>query len=167
MYLLGDKLGKKSQKELAHYIHNTPHIGMIINQPERLQMLEHGLIPDNRVYKNTTSGLPEQLWIGHDANKSYEGIEKARTPNTIAVLSERSKNDFSIKTLLRGERIHTGVSEVLVFENGSVRVHGVPEKNDDSFIAVQKGDFSTDMSEVRQIEAYSPERTPWTMYRIK
>lgn len=167
MYLLGDKLSKQGQKELAHYIRNTPHISMIINQPERLQMLEHGLIPDNRVYTNVTSDCPEQLWIGHDAKKGYEGIEKARTPNTIAVLSERAKNDFSIQTLLHGERIYTGSSEVLVFENGSVRVHGVPEKDGDSFKTLQKGDFRTDMSEIKQVEASSPERTPWTMYRIK
>jgi hypothetical protein len=167
MYLLGDKLSGNGQKELAHYIHNTPHIGMIISQLERLQMLEHGLIPDNRIYTHATSNISEQLWIGHDAKKGYEGIEKARTPNTIAVLSERGKNDFSIQTLLHGERIHTGASEVLVFENGSVRVHGVPEKNGDSFTALQKGDFQTGMSEVKQIEASSPERTPWTMYRIK
>lgn len=167
MYLLGDKLSKGGQKELAHYIHNTPHIGMIISQPERLQMLEHGLIPDNRVYTNATSDGPEQLWIGHDAKKGYEGIEKARTQNTIAVLSERAKNDFSIQTLLHGERIHTGTSEVLVFEKGSVRVHGVPEKKGNSFTTITKGDFQTDMSEVKQIEASSPERTSWTMYRIK
>lgn len=167
MYLLGDKLSANGQKELAHYIHNTPHIGMIISQPERLQMLEHGLIPDNRVYIHTTSSTPNQLWIGHDAKKGYEGVEKARTPNTIAVLSEGSKNDFSIKTLLQGERIHTGASEVLVFDKGSVRVHGIPEKKGDSFTTIEKGDFQTGMSEVKQIEASSPERTFWTMYRIK
>jgi hypothetical protein len=167
MYLLGDKLSEDGQKELAHYIHNNPHIGMIISQPERLQMLEHGLIPDNRIYTNATSDLPEQLWIGHDAKKGYQGIEKARTQNTIAVLSERAKNDFSIQTLLHGERIHTGASEVLVFDKGSVRVHGIPEKKGDCFAAIEKGDFQTGMSEVKQIEASSPERTSWTMYRIK
>ena len=166
MYLLGDKLSK-GNKELAHYIHITPHINMIISQPERLQMLEHGLIPDNRVYTHATADTSEQLWIGHDAKKGYEGAERARTPNTIAVLSEDSKNNFSIRTLLQGERIHTGTSEVLVFEEGSVRVYGVPKKDGDTYKTLQKGDFATDMSEVKQVETSSPERTPWTMYRIK
>lgn len=167
MYFLGDKLSKSGHKELAHYIHNTPHISMIINQPERLQMLEYGLIPDNRIYTNATLDSTQQLWIAHDAENGYRWAKEARIPNTIAVLSERAKNDFSIETLLHGERIHTSASEVLVFENGSVQVHWVPEKDGDSFTTLQKGAFLTEMSEIKQIEALSPERTPWTMYRIK
>lgn len=171
MYLLGHKLSTEGHKELAHFIHNTPHISMIINHPERLserlQMLEYGLIPDNRIYAHVASDTASQLWIAHDAQNGYQGAEKARTPNTIAHLSEGAKNNFTITKLLQGERIHTGTSEILVFENGVVRVHGVPEKDGNSFTAIQKGDFPTEMSEVKQIEASSPERTPWTMYRIK
>jgi|GEM_PF-2647133 len=47
MYLLGERLakGEHKNKELAHYLHSTPHVDMIINQPERLLMLEHAVIP--------------------------------------------------------------------------------------------------------------------------
>lgn len=51
MALLGDKLHSDGHTELAHYIHNTPHIGHVLSQPERLQMLEHGIIPDNRIFR--------------------------------------------------------------------------------------------------------------------
>ncbi len=85
MQLLGDSLHKK-HPELAHYIHNTPHIGAIIDQPERLGLLEHGIIPGNRIFTDIAASGTEQLWIGHDAKQKYAGEKKAHVPNIISFL---------------------------------------------------------------------------------
>jgi hypothetical protein len=53
---------------MAHYIHDTPHIGKALDDPSRLTHIDHNIVPFNCINDH------HQLWIGHDmGNDAYDG----------------------------------------------------------------------------------------------
>lgn len=166
MPLLADQLHSKWHVELAHYIHNTPHIQQILLQPERLQMLEYWIIPDNRILGPSDAGN-NQLWIGHDAKKKYAGKEKARIPNIIVWLQRTDENTtFQVSPILIWDRIHIASSQILVFQWEKILVHETPQKKDAKYESSLLTSFDHDLDKIDNIESFGLERTPWQMYRI-
>lgn len=75
--------------DLAHFIHNSPNTEMILSQPHRLCILEHGVIPLNRVYEHDNKDV--QFWTGHDTEiGKYTGSTSTHIPNLLMILR---KND--------------------------------------------------------------------------
>jgi len=58
---------------MAHYIHDTPHIGKALDDPSRLTHIDHNIVPFNRLDTDRTNDH-HQIWICHDiGDGTYEG----------------------------------------------------------------------------------------------
>lgn len=125
MELLGDTLHRRWYVDLAHYIHNSPNTEIILSQPHRLCILEHGIIPLNRVYDYDNKDV--QFWTGHDTEiGKYTGSNSTHIPNLLMILTKNDNWWMSLSVKLKGERITTFSGTTVVRRRGGVDIYSDP-----------------------------------------
>ncbi len=161
MHVLWDWLHARWQIELAHYIHNTTHISP---QPTRLDLLDRGIIPANRIFHDI-GNENTQLWSGRETKRKYTWLRWINDDNIIALLQKNSgESHFQIKPILRGQKIKILEDQVLVFQDGNIYVYHKPDKNNPSEFP-SLWEFPCDINVVQNVTS-SKKKTWWSLYQI-
>lgn len=163
MHLLWDWLHARWQRELAHYIHNSNHIS---SQPARLHLLDHGIIPDNRIL-HTWGDENTQLWSGNDTQRKYRW--KWHKWDSVIVLLKKEKEgaDFKVNIALRGQKNHIAETHILNFTDTDIEVYdNNPAYLDEESHFLLYWKFPCEIGQIETIEPAVKTKNWWYMYRV-